>query len=123
MVLHFSYEKSQKEATQEIYQFLKNEGFEILEFAPEDGFIFTDYKLYDWGEGKRFISLTISIHDKMTITGKGRMDIPVSSLGKTEDLLKVKTFDNLPYTIQQRTFLSLIKPLDSLGYKKINHWP
>ncbi|MGY8787384.1 MAG: hypothetical protein ACKVH5_03695 [Fidelibacterota bacterium] len=123
MVIHFSYDKPRNEAINEIHQFLKNEGFSVLEFAPKDGFIFTDYKLYDWGEGQRLISISVSIHDKMTITGKGRMDIPMSSLGETEDLLKIKTFDKLPYNIQKRTFLSLITPLDSLGYKKLDHWP
>jgi len=123
MVMHFSYDKPRRDAIPEIRNFLVNEGFKILEYAPEDGFMFTDYKLFDWGEGQRLLAVSVHIHDKMTITGKGRMDIPVASLGKTEDLLKIKTFDKLPYRIQKRIYLSLIEPLESLGYKKLNHWP
>ncbi len=123
MVMQFSYDKPRPDAILEIRNFLVNEGFKIIEYAPEDGFMFTDYKLFDWGEGQRLLAVSVHIHDKMTITGKGRMDIPVASLGKTEDLLKIKTFDKLPYRIQKRIFLSLIEPLESLGYKKLNHWP
>ena len=42
MVMHFSYEKPRKEAIKEMKNFLVNEEFTILEFAPEDGFILTD---------------------------------------------------------------------------------
>ena len=95
----------------------------ILEFAPEDGFILTDYKSFDWGEGQRLLAVSVHIHDKMTITGMGKMDIPVSGIGDDEELLKIKTFDSLPYKIQHRTLFTLIEPLDSLGYKRLDHWP
>ena len=53
----------------------------------------------------------------------GKMDIPVSGIGENDELLKIKTFDRLPYKIQRRTLFTLIDPLDSLGYKQLNHWP
>jgi hypothetical protein len=31
--------------------------------------------------------------------------------------------DPLPYKIQSRTLFTLVEPLDSLGYKRLNHWP
>jgi len=123
MVMHFSYEKPRKEAIKEMKNFLVNEEFTILEFAPEDGFILTDYKSFDWGEGQRLLAVSVHIHDKMTITGMGKMDIPVSGIGDDEELLKIKTFDSLPYKIQNRTLFTLIEPLDSLGYKRLDHWP
>jgi hypothetical protein len=123
MVMHFSYEKSREEALKEMKIFLMNEEFTILEFAPEDGFILTDYKSFDWGRGKRLLAVSVHIHDKMTINGMGKMDIPVSGIGENDELLKIKTFDRLPYKIQRRTLFTLIEPLDSLGYKQLNHWP
>ena len=123
MVMHFSYEKPRKEAIKEMKNFLVNEEFTILEFAPEDGFILTDYKSFDWGEGQRLLAVSVHIHDKMTINGMGKMDIPVSGIGEDEELLKIKTFDRLPYKRQNRTLFTLIEPLDSLGYKRLNHWP
>tara|TARA_B100000029_G_scaffold221760_1_gene219437 strand:+ start:3714 stop:4085 length:372 start_codon:yes stop_codon:yes gene_type:complete len=123
MVMHFSYEKPRTEAIPEIRKFLMDEGFTILEYAPEDGFMFTDYKLFDWGEGQRLLAVSVTIQDKMTITGSGKYDIPVTGIGENEELLKIKTVDKLPYLIQKKTFLALIDPLDSLGYKRIKHWP
>tara|TARA_Y100000815_G_C12944103_1_gene350348 strand:- start:6 stop:377 length:372 start_codon:yes stop_codon:yes gene_type:complete len=123
MVMHFSYEKPREDAIKEMKNFLVNEEFTILEFAPEDGFILTDYKSFDWGEGQRLLAVSVHIHDKMTINGMGKMDIPVSGIGENEELLKIKTFDRLPYKIQNRTLFTLVEPLDSLGYKRLNHWP
>ena len=121
--MHFSYEKPRKEAIKEMKDFLVNEEFTILEFAPEDGFILTDYKSFDWGEGQRLLAVSVHIHDKITINGMGKMDIPVSGIGENDELLKIKIFDRLPYKIQSRTLFTLIEPLDSLGYKRLNHWP
>ena len=123
MVMHFSYEKPREEVIKEMKNFLVNEEFTILEFAPEDGFILTDYKSFDWGEGRRLLAVSVHIHDKMTINGMGKMDIPVSGIGADEELLKIKTLDRLPYKIQSRTLFTLVEPLDSLGYKQLNHWP
>ena len=123
MVMHFTYENDRKEALVEIRSFLEDQGFSILEYAPEDAFLFTDYKLYDWGTGRRLLAVTVHINDKITITGMGKMDVPVSDLGSPEELQKIKSVDRLPYSIQKRTFLALIQPLNALGYKTINHSP
>lgn len=123
MVLHFSYEKPRKDAIPEMRDFLVKQGFIIKEYAPEDGFMYTDYKVYQWGTGQRLLAVAVHVQDKITITGLAKMDIPVSDLGKPEELLKIKSVDKFPYRIQKRTFLSLIPHLDSLGYKQIEHWP
>ena len=123
MVMHFSYEKSQKEALIEIKDLLKKEGFTIIKYAPEDGFLLTDYKVYNWGTGKRLLSISVHVHDKITINGMGKMDIPVADIGEPDQLLNVKSFDRLPYRVQKKTFHTLIEPLENIGIKQINHWP
>ena len=123
MVMHFSYDKPRGEALEEIRSLLENEGFVILEYAPEDAFLFTDHKLYDWGTGRRLLAVTVHINDKITITGMGKMDVPVTNLGSPDELQKIKSVDRLPYSIQKRTFLALIKPLKDLGYRSIKHSP
>tara|TARA_B100000003_G_C10924220_1_gene368533 strand:+ start:415 stop:861 length:447 start_codon:yes stop_codon:yes gene_type:complete len=123
MVLHYSYEKPRAEVIIEMKNFLEKESFSIQQYSPEDGFIFTGYKVFDWGEGKRLLALTVHIHDKLTIKGMGKMEVPTSGIGNPEDILKMKSMDKLPYRIQKRIFLPLSNKLDSLGYKKLNHWP
>ena len=63
------------------------------------------------------------INDKITMTGMGKMDIPVSDLGKPEDLMKLKSFDKLPYSVQKKTFIPLIELFNKNGYKSLKHWP
>ena len=123
MVLHFSYEKPRSEAIPEIRSFLEEEGFEIIEYAPEDGFMYTDYKVFKWGQGERLLALVIHIHDKVTMTGMGKMEVPLGSLGKSNDIMKTVSLEKLPYMIQKRIFLPLSEKLNDLGYIKINHSP
>ena len=98
-------------------------GFSIKEYAPEDGFLFTDYKLYEWGTGKRLLSVAVHINDKITITGMGKMDVPVTNLGPPEDLTKIKSMDKLPYSVQKKTFLLLLESFEEIDLDRINHWP
>ena len=123
MVAHFSFEKPKKVVLQELRYHLEKSGFIIREYAPEDAFLFTDFKLYDWGTGRRLLAVVVHVNDKITITGMGKMDIPVSDLGPPEDLMKIKEVDRLPHSIQKRTFLELVKSINEMGYKTINHWP
>jgi len=117
MVIYFDYDQSQREAITTLKTYLDNDGYTIMQFVPEAGFIVTDYKTFDWGEGKRLLQLTVQVHDKVTITANGKMDVPVSGIGWGEDeLLKIKTVDRLPYSIQKQTLYTLIEPLDSLGF-------
>ena len=123
MVAHFSYEKPKKVVLQELRYHLEKSGFIIREYAPEDAFLFTDFKLYDWGTGRRLLAVAVHVNDKITITGMGKMDIHVSNLGPPEDLMKINEVDRLPHSIQKRTFLELVKSINELGYQTINHWP
>ena len=123
MVAHFSYEKPKKVVLEDLRYHLEESGFVIKQYAPEDAFLFTDFKLYDWGTGRRLLAVAVHVNDKITITGMGKMDVPVSDLGPTEDLMKIKEVDRLPHSIQKRTFLELVKSINELGYETINHWP
>ena len=117
--MYFDYEGSPKDAFKSIREVLVSEGFKILEYAPEDGFLFTDYKEFNWGTGRRIIAVTAHVHDKIIVTGMGSMDIPVSDLGKPEDLLKIKKMDRLPYLVQKKIFLSLTQPFEDVGLIRI----
>ena len=123
MVAHFSYEKPKKVVIEDLRYHLEESGFIIKEYAPEDAFLFTDFKLYDWGTGRRLLAVAVHVNDKITITGMGKMDVPVSDLGPPEGLMKIKEVDRLPHSIQKRTFLELVNSVNELGYKTINHWP
>ena len=123
MVAHFSYEKPKKVVFEDLRSHLERSGFTIKEYAPEDAFLFTDFKLYDWGTGRRLLAVAIHVNDKITITGMGKMDIPVSDLGSPDELLKIKEVDRLPHSIQKRTFLELVESINDLGYERLNHWP
>ena len=123
MVAHFSYEKTKKVVLEDLKYHLEESGFIIKEYAPEDGFLFTDFKLYDWGTGRRLLAVAVHVNDKITITGMGKMDVPVSDLGPPEDLMKIKEVDRLPHSIQKRTFLELVNSVNELGYETIKHWP
>ena len=123
MVAHFSYEKPKQVVFEDLRSHLERSGFTIKEYAPEDAFLFTDFKLYDWGTGRRLLAVAIHVNDKITITGMGKMDIPVSDLGPPDKLMKIKEVDRLPHSIQKKTFLELVKSINDLGYKTLNHWP
>ena len=123
MVAHFSYEKPKQVVFEDLRSHLEKSGFTIKEYAPEDLFLFTDFKLYDWGTGRRLLAVAIHVNDKITITGMGKMDIPVSDLGPPDELLKIKEVDRLPHSIQKRTFLELVESIKDLGYERLNHWP
>ena len=119
MVMYFDYHGSPKDAFKIIRKVLESEGFKILKYAPEDGFLFTDYKEFNWGTGRRKIAVTAHVHDKISITGMGSMDIPVTNLGKPDELLKIKKMDRLPYTVQKKVFLSLTRPFEEIGLNRI----
>ena len=123
MVAHISYEKPKRVVLEDLKYHLEESGFIIKEYAPEDAFLFTDFKLYDWGTGRRLLAVAVHVNDKITITGMGKMDVPVSDLGPPEDLMKIKEVDRLPHSIQKKTFLALVNSVNELGYETINHWP
>ena len=115
MALEFEYSGNQEKLLMEIRKTLEKQNFEILEYAPEDAFLFTDYKEFNWGTGRRLLAVTVHIHDRVVLKGMGKMDIPMTDLGQPEDLVKIKDVDRLPYSIQKKTFLTIIEPFEEIG--------
>ena len=103
--MHFDYDGDPKVALSNIKKILENEGFKIIEYAPEDGFLFTDYKEFNWGTGRRIIAVTAHVHDKIIITGMGSMDIPVTNLGRPDELLKIKKNGSIALYRSKKSFL------------------
>ena len=123
MILHFSYDGKKGENLEKIKELLVKKGFSIKEYAPQEGLLFTDYKYFEWGTGERLLALVVVLDDKITITGLGKMAIPVANIGDSKSVLKIKKLDKLPYRVQKKIFFPLIKSMDSLGYKKMDIWP
>ena len=119
MVINFSYEGNKSQVLKEIKELLIAKGFILKEYAPVEGFLFTDYKIYDWGTGDRLIAIIVNIDDKITVTGMGKMAIPTANIGEPNLILKIKNVDRLPYKIQKKIFLPLINSIDSLGFNQI----
>ena len=90
MVIHFSYKGNKNIALEEIRDLLLNRGYVIKEYAPFDGLLFTEYKFHDWGTGERLLALVVHIDDKITLTGMGKMAIPVANVGDSKSILKIQ---------------------------------
>ena len=123
MVRHYGYNKAPKEALTEIRAVLESEGYRIIEYAPEDGFMFTDYKIFYWGKNQFQFAIVVHVKDKITFTGMGKLDLPTSGLGDPDKIMETQTMERLPYRLQRNVFSALDNKLDSLGYFNINHWP
>ena len=123
MVRHYGYEKAPKTALTEIRAVLESEEYKIIEFAPEDGFMVTDYKINYWGKNQFQFAIIVHVKDKITFTGMGKLDLPVASLGDSNNIMETQTMDRLPYRLQREVFSQLDERLNKLGYYNINHWP
>jgi hypothetical protein len=123
MVIHFDYNGNKVQVIRDIRNLLINNGYVIEEYAPTEGFLFTDYKYHNWGTGERMLALIVDIDDKITITAKGKLAVPVAGIGGRERILRIKSVDKLPYRVQKKIFFPLINSMDSLGYGKIEQYP
>ena len=123
MVRHYGYNNSQREVLSDVREILESQGYKIIEYAPEDGFMFTDYKINYWGKNQFQFAVAVHIKDKITITGMGKLDLPISGMGDAENIMKTQSLDRLPYRLQRHVFTPIDSSLNSLGYYEINHWP
>ena len=123
MVIHFDYNGNKVQVIRDIRNLLINNGYVIEEYAPTEGFLFTDYKYHNWGTGERMLALIVDIDDKITITAKGKLAVPVAGIGDRERILRIKSVDKLPYRVQKKIFFPLINSMDSLGYNIIKQYP
>ena len=119
MNINFQYSGSIKDIMPTIKEYLENQEYDIIHYAPESGFILTDYKLFRLNTGKVFLALSININDLVVVVGMGKYEIVTSGIGNPDDILKMKTVDKLPYRLQKKIFLPIIDGLEKRGLKLI----
>ncbi len=119
MNINFQYDGSVKDVMPIIKGYLDEQKYDIIHYAPESGFILTDYKLFKLNTGKVYLSLSININDLVVIVGMGKYEIVTSGIGNPEDILKMKSVDKLPYRLQKKIFLPIIGSLEDRGLKLV----
>ena len=119
MNINFQYNGSIKDIMPTIKEYLESQEYDIIHYAPESGFILTDYKLFKLNTGKVFLALSINIKDLVVVVGMGKYEIVTSGIGNPDDILKMKTVDKLPYRLQKKIFLPIIDGLEKRGLKLI----
>ena len=119
MNINFQYDGSIKDVMPIIKGYLEEQKYDIIHYAPESGFILTDYKLFKLNTGKVYLSLSININDLVVIVGMGKYEIVTSGIGNPDDILKMKSVDKLPYRLQKKIFLPIIGGLEDRGLKLV----
>ena len=119
MNINFQYNGSIKDIMPTIKEYLESQEYDIIHYAPESGFILTDYKLFKLNTGKVFLALSININDLVVVVGMGKYEIVTSGIGNPDDILKMKTVDKLPYRLQKKIFLPIVDGLEKRGLKLI----
>ena len=119
MNINFQYDGSVKDVMPIIKGYLDEQKYDIIHYAPESGFILTDYKLFKLNTGKVYLSLSININDLVVIVGMGKYEIVTSGIGNPDDILKMKSVDKLPYRLQKKIFLPIIGSLEDRGLKLV----
>ncbi len=119
MVLNFKYEGTVREIMPIVKNYLESKNYDIIHYAPESGYILTDYRSFSLNTGKVYLALSININDLVVIVGMGKYEIVTSGLGNPEDMLKMKAVDKLPYRLQKKIFLPIVKGLEEKGLKLV----
>ena len=119
MNINFQYNGSIKDIMPTIKEYLESQEYDIIHYAPESGFILTDFKLFKLNTGKVFLALSININDLVVVVGMGKYEIVTSGIGNPDDILKMKTVDKLPYRLQKKIFLPIVDGLEKRGLKLI----
>ena len=119
MVLNFKYEGSIMDIMPAVRDYLESKKYDIIHYAPESGYILTDFKLFSMNSGKVYLALSININDLVVVVGMGKYEIVTSGIGNPEDMLKMKAVDKLPYRLQKKIFLPIIKGLEQRGLKLV----
>ena len=100
-----------------VKDYLESKKYDIIHYAPESGYILTDFKLFSMNTGNVYLALSININDLVVVVGMGKYEIVTSGIGNPEDMLKMKAVDKLPYRLQKKIFLPIIKGLEQRGLK------
>ena len=56
MVLNFKYEGSIKDVIPLVKDYIESKNYDIIHYAPESGYILSDYKLYNINTGKVYLA-------------------------------------------------------------------
>ena len=102
-----------------VKEYLESKNYDIIHYAPESGYILTDYQLFRLNTGKVYLSLSININDLVVVLGMGKYEIVTSGIGNPDDMVKMKAVDKLPYRLQKKIFLPIIKGLEQKGLKLV----
>ena len=119
MVLNFKYDGTIMDIMPVVKDYLESKEYDIIHYAPEAGYILTGFKLFSLNSGKVYLALSININDLVVVVGMGKYEIVTSGIGNPDDMLKMKAVDKLPYRLQKRIFLPIIKDLEQRGLKLV----
>ena len=119
MVLNFKYEGTVRDIMPVVKKYLESKNYDIIHYAPESGYILTDYRLFRLNTGKVYLALSVNINDLVVVLGMGKYEIVTSGIGNPDDMLKMKAVDQLPYRLQKKIFLPIIKGLEQKGLKLV----
>ena len=119
MVLNFKYEGTVRDIMPIVKEYLESKNYDIIHYAPESGYILTDYRLFRLNTGKVYLALSVNINDLIVVLGMGKYEIVTSGIGNPDDMVKMKAVDKLPYRLQKKIFLPIIKDLEQKGLKLV----
>ena len=119
MVLNFKYDGTVRDIMPVVKKYLESKNYDIIHYAPESGYILTDYRLFRLNTGKVYLALSVNINDLVVVLGMGKYEIVTSGIGNPDDMLKMKAVDKLPYRLQKKIFLPIIKDLEQKGLKLV----
>ena len=119
MVLNFKYEGTVRDVMPVVKEYLEDDNYDIIHYAPESGYILTDYRLFRLNTGKVYLALSVNINDLVVVLGMGKYEIVTSGIGNPDDMIKMKSVDKLPYRLQKKIFLPIIKGLEQKGLKLV----
>ena len=94
MVLNFKYEGTVREIMPVVKEYLESKNYDIIHYAPESGYILTDYRLFRLNTGKVYLALSVNINDLVVVLGMGKYEIVTSGIGNSDDMLKMKAVEN-----------------------------
>ena len=119
MVLNFKYNGTVMDIMPVVKEYLESKNYNIIHYAPEAGYILTDFKLFSLNSGKVYMALSVNIKDLVVVVGMGKYEIVTSGIGNPDDIVKMKAVDKLPYRLQKKIFLPIIKGLEQRGLKLV----
>ena len=119
MVLNFKYDGTIMDIMPVVKDYLESKEYDIIHYAPESGYILTDFNLFSLNSGKVYLALSINIKDLVVVVGMGKYEIVTSGIGNPDDMLKMKAVDKLPYRLQKKIFIPITKGLEQRGLKLV----